>query len=247
MVQIAGEETSLSIEKSRLLAEDDSVKRGSNITDREAIANTMLRQQINRISALKMDLLDVDTVDKAAKMIHDELIRTSQEIKVQRSLLFSDRASGAGYGDETPIDGGTPHSPTPQVSHEINENELDNLMKGTVPLVQESKVEEEDLDLLAALASIEDGELETEVKPATDKPPTQNSNSGPVVSDGVPQAITPEPAPSPVTEEDFTDFLEGTPTPKKSSAKKPKGTREAPPKVKLEDIDLDFNDILNTV
>jgi len=247
MVQIAGEETSLSIEKSSLLAGNDTVRRGSNIADREAIANTMLRQQINRISVLKLDLLDIDTVDKAVKMIHDELIRTSQEIKVQRSLLFSDRNSGAGYGDETPINGSTPPSPSPQTSHEINENELDNLMKGTIPLVQKSKVEEEDPDLLAALASIEDGEFETEVKPVADKPPTQNSNSEPVVSDGVPQATTLEPAPSPVTEEDLAGFLEGDSPPKKASTKKPKGSGDASPKVKLEDVDLDFNDILSNL
>jgi hypothetical protein len=247
MVQIAGEETSLSIEKSSLLAGNDTVRRGSNIADREAIANTMLRQQINRISVLKLDLLDIDTVDKAVKMIHDELIRTSQEIKVQRSLLFSDRHSGAGYGDETPIDGSTPPSSSPQTSHEINENELDNLMKGTIPLVPKSKVEEEDPDLLAALASIEDGEFETEVKPAADKPPAQNSNSEPVVSDGVPQATTLEPAPSPVTEEDLAGFLEGDSPPKKAATKKPKGSGEAPPKVKLEDVDLDFNDILSNL
>jgi hypothetical protein len=87
----------------------------------------MLRQQINRISSMKMDLLDIETVDKAVKMAHDELIRTSQEIKVQRSLLFSDRTSGAGYGDETPIDGSTPPPPP---TADINENELETLMKG---------------------------------------------------------------------------------------------------------------------
>jgi hypothetical protein len=161
--------------------------------------------------------------------------------------LFSDRHSGAGYGDETPIDGSTPPSSSPQTSHEINENELDNLMKGTIPLVPKSKVEEEDPDLLAALASIEDGEFETEVKPAADKPPAQNSNSEPVVSDGVPQATTLEPAPSPVTEEDLAGFLEGDSPPKKAATKKPKGSGEAPPKVKLEDVDLDFNDILSNL
>jgi hypothetical protein len=245
MVQIAGEETSLSIERSRLLAEDDTVKRGSNIADREAIANTMLRGQINSISALKMDLLDIETVDKAVKMIHDELIRTSQEIKVQRSLLFSDRSSGAGYGDETPIDGSTP--PPPPSSGEINENELENLMKGTVPIVQKSSAEEEDPDLLAALASIEDEGSPAEVKPDTPEVVEVKPSPEPKVSVGVPQeGSSPSPSAS-VTEEDLADFLAEEQPAKAASAKKPKGSDADVPKVKLDDIDMDFGDLLSNV
>lgn len=128
MVQIAGEETALSIEKDHLLAENDTVQRQPNIRDREAVVNTMLRQQVQSIASKKRDLLDVETVDKAVKLVHDELIRTSTEIKVQRSLLFSDRMSGSGYGDESPI-GSTP-PPTPPA--DINENELENLMRGKI-------------------------------------------------------------------------------------------------------------------
>lgn len=244
MMQIAGEETSLTIEKSRLLAEDDTVKRGSNIADREAIANTMLRQQINRIASMKMDLLDIETVDKAVKMAHDELIRTSQEIKVQRSLLFSDRNSGAGYGDETPIDGSRPPPPP---TGEINENELETLMKGSVPLVKDSAPEEEDPDLLAALASIEDEDPPAEVKPAVEVAVVEKPSVEPVVPVGVPQkAKTSEPEP-PVAEDDLADFLEATPTPAKATAKKPSKTEDSLSKVKVSDVDLDFNDILSNI
>lgn len=244
MMQIAGEETTLTIERSRLLAEDDTVKRGSNIADREAIANTMLRQQINRISAMKMDLLDIETVDKAVKMAHDELIRTSQEIKVQRSLLFSDRTSGAGYGDETPIDGSKPPPPS---TGEINENELENLMRGSVPLVKDPAPEEEDPDLLAALASIEDEDPPTEVKPAVGADVAEKPSVEPVVPDRVPQEAKPVEGEPSISEEDLSDFLEAKPAPSKVSAKKPKGSDDAPPKVKLDDIDMDFNDILSNV
>ena len=244
MVQIAGEETSLSIEKSRLLAEDDTVKRGSNIADREAIANTMLREQINRIATMKMDLLDIETVDKAVKMAHDELIRTSQEIKVQRSLLFSDRTSGAGYGDETPIDG-SDHPPA--ATAEINENELENLMRGSVPLVKDPAPDEEDPDLLAALASIEDEEPPAEVKPAVEAVVAEKPSVEPVFPDRVPQEAKPVEEEPSISEEDLSDFLESKPAPSKASAKKPKGSDDAPSKVKLDDIDMDFNDILSNV
>jgi hypothetical protein len=242
MMQIAGEETTLSIEKSRLLAEDETVRRGSNIADREAIANTMMRQQINRIAVMKMDLLDIETVDKAVKMAHDELIRTSQEIKVQRSLLFSDRNSGAGYGDETPIDGSTP-PPTA----EINENELEDLMKGTVPLVKGSPVTDEDPDLLAALASIDDEDSTSEVEVKTSESIAVKPEVPSEVPVEAPQAKLPPVVSDVVTEEDLSSFLEGKSTPTKTSSKKPKSSDAAPPKVKSEDLDMDFNDILSNV
>lgn len=244
MVQIAGEETALTIEKSRLLAEDDTVKRGSNIADREAIANTMLRQQINRIAAMKMDLLDIETVDKAVKMAHDELIRTSQEIKVQRSLLFSDRSSGAGYGDETPINGSTP---PPPAAAEINENELENLMKGSVPLVKDSEPEGEDPDLLAALASIEDEEPTAEVKPEVVVAAVEKHIEEPVVPVGVPTNLKPSVEESQVDESDLTEFLEASPAPSKANSKKPAVPVEPSAKVADSDVDMDFSDILNNI
>lgn len=242
MVQIAGEETALSIEKSRLLAEDETVKRGSNIADREAIVNTMLRQQINRISSMKTDLLDIETVDKAVKMAHDELIRTSQEIKVQRSLLFSDRISGAGYGDETSTNGSTPPPPT---ATEINENELENLMTGSVPLVKDPVLEEEDPDLLAALASIEEEEPTAEVKPevvAAEKPIEE-----PVAPVETLIISKPSVEETQVDESELAEFLETPPTPNKTKPKKPVAPAETLSKVKDSDVDLDFSEILNNI
>jgi hypothetical protein len=243
-MQIAGEETTLSIEKSRLLAEDETVRRGSNIADREAIANTMLRQQINRIAVMKMDLLDIETVDKAVKMAHDELIRTSQEIKVQRSLLFSDRNSGAGYGDETPIDGSTPPPPP---AAEINENELEDLMKGSVPLVRDTVPDEEDPDLLAALASIDDGESTSEVKAQPTEGSTPEPSVPPEVPVGVPPAKVAPVVSEVVREEELSEFLEDKPPQAKASAKKPKSSDAAQSKVKSDDLDMDFNDILSNL
>ena len=130
MVKIGGEETLFSVEKDRLLAENESVKRQPNIRDREALVNTLLRDRVNSISALKSELLDLETVEKAVKMVHDELIRTSAEIKTQRQMLFADRVTGAGYGDES--DGSSNPPPRPST---IDEDELNNIMRNEVPLV----------------------------------------------------------------------------------------------------------------
>ena len=241
MVQIAGEETALSIEKDHLLAENDTVQRQPNIRDREAVVNTMLRQQVQSIASKKRDLLDVETVDKAVKLVHDELIRTSTEIKVQRSLLFSDRMSGSGYGDESPV-GSNPPPPA-----EINENELENLMRGTVPLVPSTTSEDEDPDLAAALAGIQDEEPSSEVVAAEPESPVEEPASTAGVSSGVPSKVeASDPTPT-SDEDDLVNFLEEKPAPSKATSKKPKAAEESSSKVKLDDIDFDFEDVLSNV
>jgi len=244
MVQIAGEETALSIEKDHLLAENDTVQRQPNIRDREAVVNTMLRSQVQSIASKKRDLLDVETVDKAVKLVHDELIRTATEIKVQRSLLFSDRSSGSGYGDETPISSSTP---PPTQAADINENELENLMRGTVPLVPSTTSEDEDPDLIAALASIQDEDSPSEVTPDRPEEPAEKPSSKPTVSDRVPPANKPSVSTAPISEDDLAGFLEDKPAPSKATSKKPKASDNDSSKVKLDDIDFDFEDVLSNV
>ena len=244
MVQIAGEETALSIEKDHLLAENDTVQRQPNIRDREAVVNTMLRSQVQSIANKKRDLLDVETVDKAVKLVHDELIRTATEIKVQRSLLFSDRISGSGYGDESPIGSSIPPAPD---STDINENELENLMKGSVPLVPSTTPEDEDPDLIAALASIQDEDPPSEVVAVKPETHTVKQSETPSVSDVVPSGSEPVESSPADSEEDFTTFLEDKPASPKASSKKPKTTEESPSKVVASDMDFDFGDILSNV
>jgi len=124
--RLAGEETLLSAEKDRMMAEDDDVKRAPNVRDREAIANTKLRERLNRIYLLKSELLDLETVEKAVILVHEELIRTSNEIKTQRSLLLTDRYTGAGYGDEA--DSLRDKRARGILSADIDEQELDALI-----------------------------------------------------------------------------------------------------------------------
>lgn len=247
MVQIAGEETSLSIEKDHLLAENDTVRRQPNIRDREAVVHTMLRNQVNHIASLKRDLMDVETVDKAVKLVHDELIRASAEIKVQRSLLFSDRFSGAGYGDESPTGTTNPPPATQPPAAQIDENELDTLMRGTVPTIHETKVEEEDPDLLAALASIdyEGSESAATEAPleAIDKKQAETEDLSEVVPSEPPSVNSGVPN----LDDDLLDFLEEKPASKKAPAKKPKAPEAEKQKVADSDLDLDFSDILSNV
>jgi hypothetical protein len=130
--QLSGEETLHAAERDRLLAEDETVRKQPNLRDREAVANTIQREKLNVIAGLKNELLDLDTVEKAVVLVHEELIRTSNEIKTQRSLLLADRFSGAGYGDEYDGPRDEKGRPLPKESS-IDESELDRIMAGGDP------------------------------------------------------------------------------------------------------------------
>jgi len=128
--QLAGEEAMFSIERDQLLASDETVRRQPNIRDREAVVNTLLRERLYRISNLKADIMDLDTVEQPVKMVHDELTRTATEIRTQRSMIQADRISGAGYGDESEKE-----SRGLIQEDSIDEDELDRIMREEAPLV----------------------------------------------------------------------------------------------------------------
>jgi hypothetical protein len=125
--ELSGEQTALEIEKDQLLATNEVVKRQPSVRDREAVANTMLRPRLNKIATLNGDLLDLETVEQAVKLVHSELVRTSADIKTQRSTLHTDRTTGSGYGDES--SGNTPGAPLGGKADELNEAELERIMQ----------------------------------------------------------------------------------------------------------------------
>ena len=268
MMQIAGEETTLSMEKDRLLADDPRVQGQPNIRDREAVVNTILRESIARIASLKMDLLDVETVDKAVKLVHDELIRTSAEIKIQRSLLFSDRVSGSGYGDES----NTP-SKAPQSSHsDLNEDELDQIMRGTVPLlgrqntstspketastlepqpVPEPEIDSDLLEVLALVADSDPPSTDTAEKPDPKSQVFDLHAEVPVSELKLPEDTlkrVDQAQSSKVDEDDpaLVAFLEGNTVSDKAASKKPKDVKAVAP-ITLNDGEIDFSDLLSNL
>lgn len=124
---LAGEEASYKIEFDQILAENDAIKRLPNIKDRESSANVLLATRRRTISDLEMQILDLETVEKTVKLRHQELIRTSDNIRIQRSLLFADRTTGSGYGDEYDGPRDAKGRPLPSDGG-IDENELDRLL-----------------------------------------------------------------------------------------------------------------------
>lgn len=257
MIKVGGEETLFSVEKDRLLSENEDVKRQPNIRDREALVNTLLRDRVNSISALKSEILDLETVEKSVKMVHDELIRTSGEIKTQRQMLLADRVTGAGYGDES-----NGSSNPPPSSSTIDEDEIDKLMRNEVPLVVAIPVpkpatiavhkgvdEELDPDLQAALASFDSEVPTTEVESAAKLATSVEETAQEVLE------MEPTKATAVVIEEDLVDpsdpdlvrFIETEVEAAPVVEKKTKTSKAAPTPPPSDSGDFDFSDILSNL
>jgi hypothetical protein len=72
------------------LADDVIVRKQPSIEDRKALASTMLVEEYSTIAELRSDLLDVEETYKLLKIKYDHLRGTSQDIKMQRSLVKDD-------------------------------------------------------------------------------------------------------------------------------------------------------------
>jgi len=124
---VAGLKLEFKIEFDQLIAENDSIKRLPNIKDRESTANVMLAAKRREIADLELQISDLDTIEKTVRLRHQELVRTSDNIKTQRSLLQTDRNTGAGYGDESRGDS------RDTTASSIDESELDRLLQELSP------------------------------------------------------------------------------------------------------------------
>jgi hypothetical protein len=246
--QLSGEETALSVERDTLMAEDDVVRRQPNIRDREAVANTMLRDRLSRISTLKFELMDVEAVEQAVKMVHQELIRTSAEIKTQRSLMHTDRLTGAGYGDE--FSSGDSRDEKGRLiprRDDIDELDLDQIMKGDPQQI----LEEEGLSMPEKPPSIEPEESTQEEEEEAQVVEAELQAAFPevvpkevaVTEPAKTEEVTPTPEPA-VSEDDeaLTRFLSD-----KSSEPEPEKAPKSNGKKKNEDDDFDFESLLSNL
>lgn len=136
----AGAKTAFKVEADNLLASDDRVRGLPNIKDREAFINYLLADRQSAISDFELQLLDLDTVEKTVRLRHQELVRTSDNIKTQRSLLLADRSSGAGYGDETDRRDAKGRLLPPD-EEGVNEGEIDRLLAAQFPAVMDAPSE----------------------------------------------------------------------------------------------------------
>ena len=72
------------------LADDALVRKQPSIEDRKALAMTMLSDEYENLAQTRADLLDIEETWKLLKVKYDHLRGTSQDIKMQRSLVKDD-------------------------------------------------------------------------------------------------------------------------------------------------------------
>lgn len=76
------------------LADDVIVRNQSSIEDRKALATTQLRAEFVELSTIKVDLLNLEETIKIVKARYDDLMRTSNDVRLQRQMVKDDRAFG---------------------------------------------------------------------------------------------------------------------------------------------------------
>ncbi len=83
------------------LADDPVVRKQPSVRDREAVAATMLKEEFDRVSELKVDLIDIEETVKLIKSKYEQLKQTAQDIRMQRTLIKDDKEAqligGEGY------------------------------------------------------------------------------------------------------------------------------------------------------
>ena len=100
-MQLSELQTAYDIGAQNLLVSDNRVSRLPAIEDRRAMIAMLQRDEYQKIEKIKHTIADVDFVEKAVKMRHQELQETMSAIRLQRSLLQVEVEAGGQYGDET--------------------------------------------------------------------------------------------------------------------------------------------------
>jgi hypothetical protein len=127
--ELAGAESSYDIREADLLANDPTVMRGPNLADRKARVQTILREEVLVLQGLRGSLRNLEDLERAVRIRHDELVRTDGMIKTQRNLLRDEVQTGSFYGDENPAAPGS--ASRKETSDDLDEAEIERLLEKT--------------------------------------------------------------------------------------------------------------------
>jgi hypothetical protein len=130
--ELKAAELDLEFKTREKLADDPMVRKQPSISDREALAATMLKDEHDSVAALRVELMDVQESLKLIKFKHQELGRTSQDIKLQRMIVKDDavmRMNGEEGYDKPQVnqDRSVPNGmPAPVLADDLNPTDLLN-------------------------------------------------------------------------------------------------------------------------
>lgn len=101
-------ELDLELKTSDKLADDELVRKQPSIEDRKALAASFLRDEHERLAALRIELLDFEETFKVIKFKHSDLVRTNGDIKLQRQIIRDEKDLGEeGYSKPNASSNGT--------------------------------------------------------------------------------------------------------------------------------------------
>lgn len=153
-------EVAFQVDSDELLTEDQRVTRLPAVQDRQAMINVILRDQRKAILELKKKVNDAGHVEKAVRHRHRELEHTMSAIRLQRSLIETERKTGSFYGDESETSRGEgTWGRKPPKDEDIDEDEMGRLMEQIEEEASENGDEAED----------ENDETDDEAEDGTDK------------------------------------------------------------------------------
>lgn len=121
--QLEAEKAAYAIAFNELLASDERIQKAPNIRDREAMIEMLLQDRRRNITAFETAVRNLNSMEKAVRVRHNELIRTDGQIKTQRSLIRDELDTKSYMGDE--------HNDR-STKGSIDEDELNDLM-GDIP------------------------------------------------------------------------------------------------------------------
>jgi hypothetical protein len=107
-------------EASELLI-SEKVRKLPSIDDRKAAVASLLRNRLQVINSYKLNIQNLEYLEKMVKLRHRELKDTMSEIRLQRSLLRDELDTKSFYGDE--------RDPDVKRDDDLGIDELDALIK----------------------------------------------------------------------------------------------------------------------
>jgi hypothetical protein len=99
--EIKQSELDLEFKMKEKLADDALVRAQPSIEDRRAVASSFLKAEYEALAIMQVDIIDVQDTVKILRMKYNDLQRTSNDIKLQRTIVKDDTETqmggGAGY------------------------------------------------------------------------------------------------------------------------------------------------------
>ncbi len=99
LTEIKQAELDLEFKVKDKLADDPIVRQQKSVEDRKALAESLLKAEVENLKTLRVKLIDIQESVKLLRFKYHDLQRTNGDIKMQRGLVRDDKLTQLGGGD----------------------------------------------------------------------------------------------------------------------------------------------------